>query len=194
MYIYKKAYLAIKDNIKQHCPSINYIALWNNQPNNRDREQAIPTPAVYIEFLDFDFENVQGKGKVQTAQGRIILHVEQEIITELYSTKDKESDNQDDALKRFDIMQELHLAMQGFTLPFLKGVSRITTDPDYDHDNLIIDTVPYRATLIDEPDEQSGEFVHIDKYKQEITIDGINIDKGSKPDEQRDTNGYDIIT
>lgn len=192
MYIYKKAYKALKDNISQNCQSITFISVWNNQPNKRQSQQPIPTPAVYIEFVGFDFKNVQGKGKSQTGSGQIILHVEQEIISDVYTTKDGDSDNQDDALTRFDVMQEIHLAMQGFTLSYLKNIARVRIEPDYDHDNSIIDALIYNATLIDELDENSGQFIHIDKYNQEVTITDISVEKGERPEKQPEEGGYDI--
>ncbi|MEZ5017357.1 MAG: hypothetical protein R2800_09920 [Flavipsychrobacter sp.] len=194
MYILKKSYHYLKNNIKQHCPSIKYIDVWNNQTANRPKEDAYPTPAVFIEFIGFNFID-KNKGVVQVGEdGFIIYHVEQEKVSESWSTDEAESPSQADADERWDVLQEIHLATQGIKTTFLKDVSRANIETDYDHDSLLNDGVAYRATMIDEPDENSGEFIHLNKYT-DANINSIKTEKGKAPDTvPGDSLGYEVET
>lgn len=181
MYIFKKTYKELAARFKALCPSIKLIDLWNNQVDNNEVKDA---PALYIEFLDFDWVNAgNGKGILQNGTGIILLRIVQQKFTSAHETQTAVAAQQDDALSRFDVVQEVHYAAQGYASDTIDPLARKTTGADIDHDELIVDMAGYMTVLKDKPDENSPAPEAADKYNQLASINDIVISKGERPED-----------
>lgn len=149
MQILATTFQALQAHLVAHAPLVRTIDLWNEQPTFHAQELPIITPAVYIEFLGIDWNTI-GTGPIQHGYCTIRLHIAQHIVADTFAIDTATATNQPLALARFAILQQVHDALQNFANPNLKSLNRIASDIDTNHDGLLVDTINYRTTIIDD--------------------------------------------
>lgn len=130
----KDLYLDVKKRIKDEVKDVKHVLLFNNQFDRDNIEEAFTYPCVFIEFVQLIHTGVvqnQQKSDIQ-----IRLHIGYESL----ETED---------LGIFDLVQNIHIAVQGFSGAFFSGLQRIEERQDLDHDNINIWQVDYECNLTD---------------------------------------------
>ena len=99
--IYKSLQYFITDRISE----IKYISLYNDQFNQPLENRALPMPAVLIEILPINFENLLRQ--VQYAEVDINIH----FGTEIYSGFDRDDAKQDSSLNHLILLDKLYVGL-----------------------------------------------------------------------------------
>jgi hypothetical protein len=125
-------YKAIKTHIQNNCPSVKHVALFNNQfekANNEGAENSFPYPAVFVQFANVDFTQLQ-RG-VQKVEQNVVLH----IGVESY---------QADEIEFLTLKQDIYKQMTMFENGNFGKLSRITEEYPTDHDNWLVVVQTYK--------------------------------------------------
>lgn len=91
--------------ITERIPEIKYVSLYNNQFNQPLDNRAIPTPAILIEILPINFDNML-KG-VQYSKVDINIH----FGTEIYSGFDRDDKMQDSSFEHLNLLDKVYIAL-----------------------------------------------------------------------------------
>lgn len=130
----KDLYLAVRQQILDKVPAVKHVLLFNNQFDRDTEEEAFTYPCVFFEFVQLIHSGVtlnQQKSDIQ-----IRLHIGYESLF----TED---------LGIFDLIQDINVAIQGFSGPLFSGLQRIEERQDLDHDMCNIWQIDYECNLTD---------------------------------------------
>lgn len=115
-----KLFHALEKRIKDKT-DVKGVYLWNNQPNEQEKENPMKLPAALVEFSDMRYEDL-GIG-VQKMEGSLSLYI---VFASLnYSTT-----------RILDLVQEVSAAVHCFEVPMGGRVSRRRMEQDVNHTNL----------------------------------------------------------
>jgi len=98
-------YTTLQYFITERIPEIAYISLYNDQFNNHDSNRALPMPAVLIEILPINFENMLQQ--VQYAKVDVNIH----FGTEIYNGFDRDDAMQDSSLEHLALLDKLYIGL-----------------------------------------------------------------------------------
>ena len=139
------AFEAIRDHLLANVKDDNgkvilqRVALFNNQFDNEDRENAFPYPNVFIEFGTIDWE--KKSRNIQQGPVTFTFHCGFESYVE-------NSIENDAAI--FDILDRIHVVLQGFSDgECFNLLDRTTERQDADHDNVVVWEMDYDTILLD---------------------------------------------
>lgn len=130
----KDLYLDVRQRILDKVPEVKHVLLFNNQFDRDTEEEAFTYPCVFIEFLQLIHSGVASNQQKSDIQIR--LHVGYESL----KTED---------LGLLDLVQSVHLAVQGFSGQLFSGLQRIEERQDIDHDNVQVWQIDYETNLTD---------------------------------------------
>lgn len=137
-------FLSVGNRIKEKCPNIKHIDLYNGQytPNMELQIKPFAKPAVFIEFGTTQWSD-QVSGELE-GMGLLRIHVVMEVYKDTYKIFEKDSNTQAATLAHYEIPVEVHQALQDF-LPdgSLGDLTLINTIPDHDYDNIIVEVREY---------------------------------------------------
>jgi hypothetical protein len=144
-------YIDLSAKIRAAVEGIKDIDLYNGQYEKPRTEDPFNTPAVFIEYLDGENEDMAGA--VQLFNGGICLHVVESTYRRTRNIDQKSQQDQDKNLahlKTDDLVHKAvhHLIPEGCKSPMV----RIRTDYDQNHDQLMV-TRFYYHTIIEDPKE-----------------------------------------
>lgn len=142
----KATYLDLITRLKTHTSTTGKIAwydLWNNQPNNMDKEDPFPYPAVFFDFGTINWREVQYGVQEGDCTLRII------VVQDDYANSDDSSNNQASALSVLDLLQDINKALNGYSSTHLRRLVRTASTIDSDHDASRIDIIEYQCTMLD---------------------------------------------
>lgn len=162
-----KSKLTFDQSVPGALPSIKWIDKYNSQILNLAKELPIPYPAIFLQFVTFNWTTASNK--VQKGSGIIRVYVAFENYADSYLG----SVNQDKALAFFEFNQEVYKALEGTSGPGFTGLSRVTDTEDVDHDMLILSVTDYSTQLLDDSADET-------KNHQLVDPDVIVI-KGERP-------------
>jgi len=91
--------------ITERVPDIKYISLYNNQFNNSDSNRPLPMPAVLIEILPINFDDL-----LQNVQMSIV-EVNIHLGTEIYNGFDRDDSMQDTSLDHLKLLDKLYIGL-----------------------------------------------------------------------------------
>jgi len=91
--------------ITQRVPEIKYVSLYNNQFNNPESNRQIPLPAVLIEILPINFNDLLQN--VQYAEVNVNIH----LGTEIYSSFDRNDKMQDNSFNNLRMLDKLYISL-----------------------------------------------------------------------------------
>jgi hypothetical protein len=143
--VYKEiaAHLAtVLENPGYPMQAIQFIDLFNNQLNKED--VPFDSPAILVQFGPIQWESLP-KG-VQKGVATLRFHVVQEIYEDSYQGNDE----QDNALNVLRYVDVVHQALSGLAGSKFTELTRVSTEPDEDHDNLIIYVMDYGTIITDD--------------------------------------------
>ena len=141
----KAVFESIRDHLAANVKDDNgkvilgLVALFNNQFDNEDRENAFPYPNVFIEFGTIDW--IKKSRNIQQGEVTFTIH----CGFESYVTNSIEND-----AAIFDILERIHKALQGFSDgECFNPLDRVTERQDTDHDNVVVWEMDYTTILLD---------------------------------------------
>lgn len=137
-------YLAIKAQLLLKVPTINFIAMWNNQLQDlmEGKNYSFRQNAVLIEFV----APTQIGGVGNNVQVYEPLEVKIHII---HRQDDAGDGTMDCNLDVFDFKQQVYKALQLFQASNTSVFDRQTEEQDYDHTNLYHYIQSYMIAMVD---------------------------------------------
>jgi hypothetical protein len=137
MSVIAEVYNGLKTRIADRCPSINHFGLWNSQETEPGNEGAYSFPALFVHFQSYE----ENEDISNTAKGtiRIALHVQ---FCETYQ------DDLPDFV--FPIIDEIHSAVYGWSIPCAGPFRRRSTIQDENHSNFQDWVIEYEGPAIDD--------------------------------------------
>lgn len=176
MLIFKNAFKAIQDKFTNGNSNARMVDLWNDEIDMYRDEHPILFPAVFVEFMPVEWQTI-GTGKTQHGTGTIKIHIAQNIIADSSAVDGNDLPDVQDALIRFDFIQEVHDILQGFKVAYFASLERIGTTIDHNHDGIILDVVEYNTIFFD----VSTSTVN-DSYNQTAVIHDVQIEPNGFPE------------
>jgi hypothetical protein len=152
-------------------PGLKWVDRNNGQLQHMDNELPIPRPAILIEYGRFEWKTLGGK--TQLGQGTIKFYLLWENYASTFETPNGASSNQDEALKFFEFLEQLHLALEGFSGELFTPLSRVADVDDTNHDNLMVPSMEYSTQVSDTSAIQNKNYVTINP--------GITVKRGKRP-------------
>lgn len=127
-------------------PVIESIDLWNNQWNYLEKEKVFGFPCVFIEFRSLPW--TQLGGKQQQSSATIALH----IGGRTNAASRWGNPQMDVALKHLRVIDAIHYVMSGWgsETGYMGSFTRILSENDHDHDDIIADVESYKVLVKDE--------------------------------------------
>jgi len=104
-FIYKLIQYYLTERVKD----IKYISLYNNQFQDHVSNRSIPTPAVLIEILPINFDDLLNN--VQYSKVNINIH----IGTDNYNGYDRDDIMQDNSLEHLELLDKIYIALNRVT-------------------------------------------------------------------------------
>lgn len=156
-------------------PNVKWIDKDKSQFENLDNEYPIPFPAILIAFMRGNYSSLSDKAQ----SGEIIIRIR--VGYENYADSFDGSSNQDDALKYFEFMEQVHMALQGFAGTNFTALQRVAEEEDLDHDMLIIQTFEYTTTLLDDSASNKRKYQIVDPnvtITKNLSVPSIEQDDG----------------
>lgn len=147
-------YTSLTDHLKKLTdtegnPVIKHIDLWNEQVEFIEQETPFANPAIFIEFMQFNWQTLGGNA--QRCSPTIRFHI-------IQSYKGSEADGsifRNDALERFTVLDAIDNHMKGFTAMTEDAMKTITmwqrssSSTNHNHEELIEDITDYTCMLFD---------------------------------------------
>jgi hypothetical protein len=157
----KDFYLAVKQALEDNAPSVKTVRLFNNQFQKIEQEKPFPFPAVMVHFLELDY-STRGDSS-QDGETIVRLHIGYDSI-------------KDEDLEIFDLLDEIHGAIQGLTVGELfTPLDRVFEEQDIDHDVISVWSVDYSFKLRDTEANNTSNLV-------KTTLTGVDVNiSPSKP-------------
>lgn len=144
----KELYLAIAAKLaaivdETNKPIFKHIELYNNQWAYLSEIKPISYPCCMIEFTNIPFEQLSAK--VQAANTIIKLHIgSYGLLDNRYG-----STGHANTLTHLDLLDIVNNWMSGFNGTGFNSFTRVSLEPDQDHDEVIIHVLSYRTRIID---------------------------------------------
>lgn len=135
-----------------------YIAVFNDQFNAEQEEHAIPKPAIAIDFPNADNWLTKTNNR-QTGDLIISIYVAQHTIADsnyFASALDKE-----EAMKRFEYLQDIQNLLQGRDLGSAGKLSRTNDFQDINADHISVDRIDYVTTVEDCLSDPENNWIEI---------------------------------
>lgn len=136
-------YKALSQHLAEKVPKLKRVTLWNGQMNDPEKHYELVTPAVFIEFSSVVWDNAL-RG-IQT--GELVLSIM--IASNHLGDFAAGSMSQDLAIGSLVMLEDIQLALQGFSGALWSPLQRLTTEVDHDRDSIIAHTMTYRCTVTD---------------------------------------------
>lgn len=134
----------VTDKIKECCPEIKTIQLYNSQIDNDPQEEAVFYPAIYLELSTISW---QAKN-LGIQQGDITLTVH--VVTENYKTDDRQFLN---------IVDKVYECLNQYQECFFTPLTRIEERQDTDHDQLTSWEIDFITSMYDSQDNIKKEMI-----------------------------------
>lgn len=117
---------------------------------------AIPLPCVLMEYGQFNWRTI-GKNQ-QKGDGYIRFY----LYFENYADSFNGSINEDLALQFFEFSEQLNMALNGFSLPGMAALERVSDNEDSAQDMIITSSVDFGTVITDEASDYTRNFVLVD--------------------------------
>jgi hypothetical protein len=116
----KELYLLLKARLLA-INGINHVAMWNNQFENENNENAFLYPCVFIHFSNAVYSDISAG--VQGLAMEVVFHVGFEAY-------------EDENLEVFDLKDLIHASIQGFSGGNFDHFNRVLEELDVNHTNI----------------------------------------------------------
>jgi len=103
--MFENIFKTIQYFITERIPEIKYVSLYNDQFNRPLENRAIPTPAILIEILPINFDNLLNN--VQYAKVNVNIHFGTEIVNGF----DRNDAMQDSSFKHLNLLDKIYLGL-----------------------------------------------------------------------------------
>lgn len=154
----KDFYLAIKSALGADAPSVKHVGVFNNQFNRISEEKPFGFPAVFVQFLELDYLSRGDDSQDAATVAR--LHIGYDSL-------------ETDDLKIFDLIDEIHIAIQGLSVNSLfTPLDRVHEEQDIDHDVISVWLSDYAFKLRDNAGERNSKLV-------KTTLTGLDVELSS---------------
>jgi len=153
------------------------------QFSNPQLALAIPLPCILMEYQTFQWTTI-GKNH-QKGNGSIKFYVYFENYADAFTG----SVNQELALQFFLFTEQVNMALQGFTLPGMSPLQRITDNEDSAEDMIITSVVEYGTILVDKSAREARKYVMVEP---DILVE--KVDSTTRPVKPTFKDGYVIPT
>jgi phage gp37-like protein len=163
-----QTYLSICARIRAKAPIVKDIDLYNAQytDDNAKREDAFNTPAVFIEFLGGQWEQMHPT--FQAHNSGFVIHVVESTYKRTRNLDKKSPTQQALDLEHLRTAQKVHESLQRWMPDGCQSVmERVDTDYDHNYDQLIITKHTYHCVVLEEK--------VVSQY-QEVLITSVQVD------------------
>ena len=145
-------------------PIIKTVDEWNSQWANLDKEKPFEFPAVFVEFVQFPWRSIGGG--VQMATGLVNLHIG--VRTTASSRRGNPQAKTYFSTAR--VVDAVYALLNGWgsETGYMGSWSRINSQRDHDHDDIIAHIETYRFTVKDSGAKPSYIKVEGDKMVVEV--------------------------
>lgn len=135
--------LEIKDSNNNQI--IKYFDLWNRQLDFLAEDSPADYPAVYLELLPVEWQNLTHR--IQEADLEFRLHIATRWYGQTYSTAPEETTSEQ--LDYLDIPNKIFKVLQGSCITNTNNIIRTNTEFDHNHENYIETVETYRCHIVD---------------------------------------------
>lgn len=155
-------YHALAAQLFAAVPSIRWIDVYNSQYKHisdydpKNTELPFLFPNILIDFSETNYNTNAQQPLTQWGDCTLRIHIGQDKYSDSYYSRPAAgtptpTTTQADKLQRFDTLDAVHIALQGFSLPniILQPLYRAEETLDQDHSNVIYDIFTYRVQIID---------------------------------------------
>lgn len=173
LFVQFGAYLmeALKDFPEElNLPDLQHFDKQMGQFTNPELFNAIPLPCILMEYGQFDWVTI-GKNQ-QKGSGNIRFY----LYFENYADSNAGSINQDLALQFFEFSEQVNMALNGFSLPGMAALERVSDNEDSNQDMIITSTVDFGTVITDVATDYTRKFV---MAEPDVTV--IRVKQTSRP-------------
>lgn len=142
----KVIYSAVMEQLKTELPELKWIDLDEGQLENYTERPTITYPSVLIGISLPRCEDYYGK--VQTCDATVIIRVIQSIPTRRTNSVATEQ-VRETALERYDLVDEVFAALQGFDTTEFSPLSRTRQNKETRQDGLFVYRIEFTTTFRD---------------------------------------------
>lgn len=144
----KQLYLSVIGRLKEIKdmngePLFRHFDLWNEQVVFLEQEEAFGFPAAFIEFLPVRW-NQLNDGRQEAAM-QLRIH----IVTDFKGSSADGSVYQQDALKLFDLMDQVNAGLSGMRGDGFRGMFRIESATNHNHEEVIESIETFQVNVTD---------------------------------------------
>ncbi|MBB6131345.1 hypothetical protein [Mucilaginibacter lappiensis] len=165
--------------LELNLPDLQHFDKQMGQFTNPELSYAIPLPCVLMEYGQFNWKTV-GKNQ-QRGDGYIRFY----LYFENYADSFTGSVNQELALQFFEYSEQLNMALNGFSLPGMKSLERVSDNEDTAQDMIITSMVDFGTVIDDIASDYTRNFVMADP---DVTV--IRVKQTSRPPGTPFTDGF----
>jgi hypothetical protein len=151
-------------------PDLAWFDKQMDQFTNPELAYAIPLPCILMEYRQFEWQNV-GKNQ-QRGNGNIRFY----IYFEKYADTFDGAVDLGPATRFFDFTEQVNIALQGFSLPNMTALTRVSDNNDGSANMVITGTVDYGTIIIDATTDEERQFVLVDP---DVTV--TRVDTTTRP-------------
>ncbi len=137
-------YKAIADRLATKVPRLNRVTLFNNQIEDAANQYELPTPCALVEFTSIAWSD-QGRG-IQNGEAVVSVIVASSHLGDF----DHGAVGQDQAVSSLRLLDEVHLALQGWGGDQWTAFSRVSTEVDHRRNSVVAHTMSYKCSVVDD--------------------------------------------
>lgn len=138
----KKIFKAIAEALA-NIPEVEFVDIWNNQIQTLNGGAAFAVPAVFIEFEELNWKQMNMRSR------RGSLGVRLHVISRAVVTHGFNDPKIDEALAIFDLLDNINAAMQNLRGENFTGIMLTTSATNHDHTELIESVERYILDVLD---------------------------------------------
>lgn len=116
---------------------------------NKNTELPFPFPNIFIEFANTEYHSVGTGNLTQKGICKLRIHIGQEYYSDSYLNNSNPAHLQANKLTRFQLLDKVFIALQGFTGTYFSALNRNKETVDQHHSNVIYDVFEYDMQIID---------------------------------------------
>lgn len=132
----EEIYTALVARISEQVPEVKHIDLWNEQVAYVEDEMPYDRPAVFIQFMPIQWEDLIGR-PVARGKGRLRLHV----VTDWHPEAE-------DKFLSLRLCEKVARAVNGLSGDYFNALDMITSATNHNHEELVenIEEFEFRCT------------------------------------------------
>lgn len=162
-------------------PDLKWFDKQMGQFTSGDQFYSLPLPCILMEYGQFNWQTISKNQQKGTGILRFYIYFEN------YADSFNGSVNESLALRYFEFTEQAQMTLQGFSLPYMAPLERVTDAEDTEQDMIITSMIDYNTTIYDtSTDEQRDHIL----TEPDIIVERVK--RISRPDRDPFKDGFII--